>query len=102
MGEVGAQGPAFHAEVGRRARDSGITHLWCAGMASAEAAHAYGGGARHFATVESLLESLQFPGAADAFPRAAAILVKGSRFMAMERVVAALRTAGGSAARGES
>jgi UDP-N-acetylmuramoyl-tripeptide--D-alanyl-D-alanine ligase len=102
MGEVGLQGPAFHAEVGRRARERGITHLWCAGMASAGAAHAYGGGARHFATVQALLDSLLFPDAAAGVPRAAAILVKGSRFMAMERVVSALRTAGGSAARGES
>jgi UDP-N-acetylmuramoyl-tripeptide--D-alanyl-D-alanine ligase len=88
MGEVGQQGPAFHAEVGARARVRGITHLWCAGIQSFEAARAFGADARHFVTVDLLLE--QF-GAAGKLPAAASILVKGSRFMAMERVVRALQ-----------
>jgi UDP-N-acetylmuramoyl-tripeptide--D-alanyl-D-alanine ligase len=89
MGEVGAQGQAFHAEVGERARERGIDHLWCAGSLCADAASAYGVGARHFASTEALVDGLP-----DA-PPAAAVLVKGSRFMAMERVVKALQ-AGGS------
>ncbi len=83
MGEVGDQGPAFHAEVGHLARQQGIDMLWTAGAASVAAAQAFPG-ARHFATVEQLLASLS------AAPAAAAILVKGSRFMKMERVVEAL------------
>jgi UDP-N-acetylmuramoyl-tripeptide--D-alanyl-D-alanine ligase len=89
MGEVGTQGPAFHAEVGERARQRGIDVFWCAGTLCADAARAYGAGARHFATADALIEQLK-----DA-PQAAAVLVKGSRFMAMERVVKALQ-AGGS------
>ena len=91
MGEVGQQGPAFHAEVGKRARERGIPHFWCAGLQCIEAARAYGPGARHFVTVEMLIE--QF-GAGAGLPAAGAILVKGSRFMAMERVVQALQQAG--------
>lgn len=86
MGEVGDQGPAFHAEVGAYARECGITALWCAGAATAATAAAYGDGARHFADTEALLAAL---GEAPAF---ASALVKGSRFMRMERVVAALHT----------
>jgi UDP-N-acetylmuramoyl-tripeptide--D-alanyl-D-alanine ligase len=86
MGEVGNEGPAFHAEVGAFARDQGILDFWCAGTLMAHAASAYGPGARHFDTVEALLASLH-QGPADA----GAVLVKGSRFMAMERVVQALQ-----------
>ena len=96
MGEVGDRGPAFHAEVGRRARERGIPQLWCAGPSSADTVSAYGSGARHFATVPALVEAL---GPAVS---AAAILVKGSRFMAMERVVAALCALGGPRAAGEA
>ncbi|MCA0176757.1 MAG: UDP-N-acetylmuramoyl-tripeptide--D-alanyl-D-alanine ligase [Proteobacteria bacterium] len=85
MGEVGDQGPAFHAEVGACAREAGIGTLWCAGAATAATATAYGEGARHFATTEALLAALA------AAPVFASALVKGSRFMGMERVVAALQ-----------
>jgi UDP-N-acetylmuramoyl-tripeptide--D-alanyl-D-alanine ligase len=88
MGEVGDRGPAFHAEVGAYARERGIDHLWCAGPQSAEAARAFGSQARHFADVPALIAAR-----AD-LPAAASVLVKGSRFMAMERVVHALTTTG--------
>ena len=85
MGEVGDRGPAFHAEVGAFARERGIDHLWCAGAQSAEAARAFGPSARHFAEVAGLIaERAQLP-------PAASLLVKGSRFMQMERVVQALQ-----------
>jgi UDP-N-acetylmuramoyl-tripeptide--D-alanyl-D-alanine ligase len=83
MGEVGAQGVAFHAEVGAHARARGIDALWTAGRLSTHTAGAYGA-ARHFDDVGSLLAAL--PEA----PPCASVLVKGSRFMQMERVVAAL------------
>jgi UDP-N-acetylmuramoyl-tripeptide--D-alanyl-D-alanine ligase len=100
MGEVGDQGPAFHAEVGAYAMQRGIEQLWTAGTMSAEtaaafganAAAAFGSGARHFDTVEALLAAL---GEA---PEAASLLVKGSRFMRMERVVQALQEGASDAA----
>jgi UDP-N-acetylmuramoyl-tripeptide--D-alanyl-D-alanine ligase len=84
MGEVGQQGPQFHAEVGAYAKERGIAALWTAGELCAHAAQAYGAAARHFATVPELIAAL-----AQA-PQARAVLVKGSRFMQMERVVQAL------------
>jgi UDP-N-acetylmuramoyl-tripeptide--D-alanyl-D-alanine ligase len=84
MGEVGARGPAFHAEVGAYARERGIERLWTVGALCVHAAAAYGEGARHFDSVDALLTAL--PGA----EAAGAALVKGSKFMHMPRVVHAL------------
>ncbi len=85
MGEVGDQGPAFHAEVGAYARERGLDALWTAGSACEAAATAYGAAARRYADAAALCADL------DAAPAAAAIVVKGSRFMKMEQVVAALQ-----------
>ena len=84
MGEVGTQGPAFHAEVGAYARERGVEHLWTVGAQSAAAAAAHGAAARHFDAMPALL------GALGEMPPARAIVVKGSRFMRMEQAVAAL------------
>ncbi|HEY0825288.1 MAG TPA: UDP-N-acetylmuramoyl-tripeptide--D-alanyl-D-alanine ligase [Ramlibacter sp.] len=79
MGEVGDQGPAFHAEVGGYARERGIEQLFTLG----EQAAAMKG--RHFGDIGEL-------GAAvlQALAGTESVLVKGSRFMKMERVVEAI------------
>jgi UDP-N-acetylmuramoyl-tripeptide--D-alanyl-D-alanine ligase len=84
MAEVGDQGPAFHAEVGARARDRGVDELWCSGEQSLHTFEAYGPTGRHFDDVPGLIDHL---GEA---PEVASILIKGSRSMRMERVVQAL------------
>jgi UDP-N-acetylmuramoyl-tripeptide--D-alanyl-D-alanine ligase len=92
MGEVGDQGPAFHREIGEYARGAGIQRLFTAGELAKQAASAFGSGAVQFDDVEALAEALPSQVPADA-----TLLVKGSRFMRMERVVAALTgQAGGS------
>jgi UDP-N-acetylmuramyl pentapeptide synthase len=84
MGEVGANGPEFHAEVGRHAAQRGIDALWTLGTMSEHASAAAAGIAtRHAAHIEEL--------AVQGLEGFDAIVVKGSRFMRMERVVAALR-----------
>jgi UDP-N-acetylmuramoyl-tripeptide--D-alanyl-D-alanine ligase len=85
MGEVGSRGPEFHAEVGAYARQRAIDTLWCAGVLCADVARAFGAGARHFADAPAMA------GALAELPAAASLLVKGSRFMKMERVVQALQ-----------
>jgi UDP-N-acetylmuramoyl-tripeptide--D-alanyl-D-alanine ligase len=93
MGEVGAAGPAFHREVGAYARAAGIERVLTAGELAREVALAFGAGSEHFATVDALAQRV----AADAHD-GLTVLVKGSRFMRMERVVAALTgQPGGSA-----
>jgi UDP-N-acetylmuramoyl-tripeptide--D-alanyl-D-alanine ligase len=87
MGEVGDQGPAFHREVGAFAKARGIDALWTVGDASRHAAQAFAG-AWHFDALADLLAAL--PQA----PVCAAVVVKGSRFMKMEPVVAAITEAG--------
>ena len=87
MGEVGDNGPAFHREVGAFAKARGIDALWTVGSLSTHAAAAFSG-ARHFDDIASLLAAL--PQA----PACAAVVVKGSRFMKTERVVAALIESG--------
>jgi UDP-N-acetylmuramoyl-tripeptide--D-alanyl-D-alanine ligase len=84
MGEVGAQGPQFHAEVGARARERGIEQVWAVGALCAHA-----GAQRHFKDTPALLAALAQK------PPAASVLVKGSRFMKMEQVVQALRKEAG-------
>jgi len=83
MGEVGDQGPQFHREVGDHARECGIERLLTLGAQSA----AMGG--THFENIESLQAAVLAE-----LPRAGSVLVKGSRFMKMERVVDAIAAAG--------
>jgi len=89
MGEVGEEGPSFHREVGTYARSAGIERLDVAGALMREAADAFGPGAKHHASVEALAAAV----AADA-GAGVTVLVKGSRFMRMERVVQALVPSG--------
>ena len=85
MGEVGDHGPQFHREVGAYAAQRGVGHLLATGEATLEAVAAFGLGGEHFADVDALARRAR----ALAVPQAT-VLVKGSRFMRMERVVAAL------------
>jgi len=80
MGEVGSRGPEFHREVGAYAREKGISGLLATGEAARGAVEGFGAGARHFGSLEQLIGAVS----------GRTILVKGSRFMRMERVVAAL------------
>jgi UDP-N-acetylmuramoyl-tripeptide--D-alanyl-D-alanine ligase len=79
MGEVGDQGAAFHDEVGVYARERGIEQVFTLG---ALAAHMKG---RHFADVDALNAAV-----VQALAGSGSVLVKGSRFMKMERVVEAI------------
>jgi UDP-N-acetylmuramoyl-tripeptide--D-alanyl-D-alanine ligase len=95
MGEVGAQGTAFHQEVGVYARAAGVDGLYALGELAAVAARAFGAGARHYARIEELLADVE----AVLGPQAT-LLVKGSRFMQMERVVRSIEAVTGNATSG--
>ena len=85
MGEVGNAGPAFHAEIGAHASERGVDRLLTLGDMTKHVVASFGEGGAHAATIEDLLQAVKsedHPGTT--------FLVKGSRFMRMERVVAAL------------
>jgi UDP-N-acetylmuramoyl-tripeptide--D-alanyl-D-alanine ligase len=84
MGEVGDQGPQFHAEVGAYAAERGIEALYTLGDLCAHAARAFGA-AQHFDSMPALLAAVSSHA-----PNFRSIVVKGSRFMKMEQVVQAL------------
>jgi UDP-N-acetylmuramoyl-tripeptide--D-alanyl-D-alanine ligase len=94
MGELGEAAPAMHAEIGVFARRAGIDAFYALGEASAAAARTFGEGSRHFESVAELASALR--ALVDA---QTVVLVKGSRFMRMERVVDALTGEGASAGR---
>ncbi|MCZ4316903.1 UDP-N-acetylmuramoyl-tripeptide--D-alanyl-D-alanine ligase [Comamonadaceae bacterium G21597-S1] len=86
MGEVGDEGPQFHAQAGARAHALGIEHLFTLGDLSAHAARSFPG-ARHFDAMPELIAAVTAH-----LPLVDSVLVKGSRFMRMERVVDALES----------
>jgi UDP-N-acetylmuramoyl-tripeptide--D-alanyl-D-alanine ligase len=92
MGEVGDQGPQFHAEVGAWARERGIKTVFALGKESVHSIAAFAGAsdadARHFDDIDALNAAVLAQ-----LPRTASVLVKGSRFMQMERVIQAIAAA---------
>ena len=85
MGELGDQGPAFHREIGEYARAAGVDRLLAVGELATHAVAAFGAGGKHYADQVSLVHELNAT-----LERGTTVLVKGSRFMAMERVVEGL------------
>ena len=87
MGEVGDQSHACHQEVGLHARAAGLTHLLATGQASQATVTAFGEGAMHFEDMAALIQNVLLHTRNGFW----SVLVKGSRFMKMERVVKAMQ-----------
>ncbi|XXQ67543.1 UDP-N-acetylmuramoyl-tripeptide--D-alanyl-D-alanine ligase [Neisseriaceae bacterium B1] len=86
MGELGEdEAAAMHAEIGTYARDLGIERGYFVGDNAVHAAEVFGDNGLWFADKEPLILVMQ-----PELPQGASVLVKGSRFMKMEDVVAAL------------
>ena len=84
MGEVGVNGVAFHAEVGQHAQAQGIECLFTLGELAQASASAHAA-ATHFGDMAALQAAVLAQAA-----KGGSVLVKGSRFMRMERVVQAM------------
>ncbi len=85
MGEVGQKGPEFHAEVGAYAKARDIQTLLTLGDLCQHSSLAFEG-AVHFNDMESLQQFVQ-----KHIADYKSLVIKGSRFMKMERLVEALR-----------
>jgi UDP-N-acetylmuramoyl-tripeptide--D-alanyl-D-alanine ligase len=85
MGEIGEASGQYHDEIGGYAKSQGIDRLFALGDASQQAVRNFGEGARHFCNVEKLIAAVD----KELGPETT-VLVKGSRFMKMERVADAL------------
>jgi UDP-N-acetylmuramoyl-tripeptide--D-alanyl-D-alanine ligase len=82
MGELGDDAAELHAEIGLYAKTAGVNALFTLGNLSQEMTHAFGSGAQHYQSLEMLTADL-----IEKMHPNSTVLVKGSRFMAMERVV---------------
>jgi UDP-N-acetylmuramoyl-tripeptide--D-alanyl-D-alanine ligase len=91
MGELGEAADAMHAEVGAFARESGVDTLLAVGDLTRHAVKSFGRGATHYGDIAALQQA-----AREAAAGGATLLVKGSRFMQMERVADALAAEGGA------
>ena len=85
MGEIGEASGQYHDEIGGYAKSQGIDRLLAFGDASQQAVRNFGEGARHFCDIEKLIAAVN----KELGPETT-VLVKGSRFMKMERVADAI------------
>ncbi len=82
MGELGEDAVHLHSEIGAEARRFGVSQLLALGKLTPHTVHEFGKGACHFEQIEDLFAVLDKNLDIDS-----TVLVKGSRFMRMERVV---------------
>jgi UDP-N-acetylmuramoyl-tripeptide--D-alanyl-D-alanine ligase len=85
MGEVGDQGEEYHEEIGSYARSRGVDAVLVLGEMTRATVRTFGPGATHFTSIDELMPTLL-----PMLSPKTTVLVKGSRFMRMERVVEAL------------
>ena len=81
MGEVGSEGVAFHEEIGAYAKAKHIDEIFTLGELARHASTAFGNHGRHFNDMDELNKVV------GNLASTASVLIKGSRFMKMERVV---------------
>jgi len=85
MGELGEHARDSHADVGQYARRAGITRLYASGPLSQLAVEAFGPGATWYPDVLAMGRAVD-----QALHAGVQVLVKGSRFNRLERVVGLL------------
>ena len=82
MGELGVGGADLHRKIGEEASRAGIEKLLALGELSVNAVEGFGKGAMHFSNIDELLGEAE-----KLLDHNVTMLVKGSRFMKMERVI---------------
>lgn len=85
MAELGAFAESSHAEIGTYAREHGIERLFATGPLTQLTVESFGNGAQWFTDTQALARALDESATADV-----RMLIKGSRFNRLERVIEAL------------
>ncbi len=85
MAELGSEAEKIHREVGAWVQEAGINQFFTLGRLSIHAAESYGPSAQHFTDPDALVAALR-----PILNEQKVMLVKGSRSMRMENVIAAL------------
>jgi UDP-N-acetylmuramoyl-tripeptide--D-alanyl-D-alanine ligase len=85
----------MHAEMGEAAKAAGIQRLFTFGELSEGATRRFGSGAQHYSELDALCNAL-----IELLAPGVTMLIKGSRFMSMERVVERLLQAGAASGGG--
>jgi UDP-N-acetylmuramoyl-tripeptide--D-alanyl-D-alanine ligase len=89
LAELGEQSAILHSQLGAKAKQAGLAHLYTLGALSRHAAEGFGDGAHAFSSLDELIGTLK-----DSLGQGDTLLVKGSRSAAMERVVNSLMNEG--------
>ncbi len=87
MGELGDTAEKLHTEAGEQARISGVERMFTLGELSQKATESFGAGAQHFTDQKQLIKIIK-----NELDKDITLLIKGSRFTHMERVVQALES----------
>lgn len=89
FGELGQNSVTIHRQLGLDAKQIGVSRLFTVGTASKQACQAFGDGASHFETQESLQAVLK-----QELKKGVTCLIKGSHFMRLDRLADALTLVG--------
>ena len=83
MGELGGESIALHKKAGQMAKELGISRLFGIGDLTKNTVAVFGAGAAHFSSHAAVIEQLQ-----NELHKEICVLVKGSRAMHLEMIVA--------------
>lgn len=89
FGELGKDSDAIHGQMGEQARQAGVSRLLTVGQSSRTATQSFGCGAQHFEDIETLQQCLQ-----QELSKDVTCLIKGSRFMQLDKLADQLATEG--------
>lgn len=81
FGELGNDVEAIHGQMGKQAREAGVSKLLTVGDSSRMAAQSFGCGAQHFEDIDTLQQFLQ-----QELSKDVTCLIKGSRFMQLDKL----------------
>ncbi len=89
FGELGSDSDSIHQQMGKQAREAGVSRLLTVGQSSRSATESFGDGAQHYEDIETLRQCLQ-----QELNSEVTCLIKGSRFMQLDKLADQLANEG--------